>query len=70
VGVFTSVIINKSELIDENGVSKAMVCDTDLFGNIGHVILWIVITILTFGLGYVFYFYKVWGYSLNRTVVG
>ena len=67
---FAKFIINKSELVDENGVSKALVCDTDLFGNIGHVILWIIISIITFGLGYIFYFYKVWNYSLNNTVVG
>ena len=67
---FAKFIINKSELVDENGNAKPMNCDTDLFGNIGHVILWIIITILTLGLGYVFYFYKVWNYSLNNTVIG
>ncbi len=67
---FAKFIINRSELIDENGVPKAMICDTDLFGNIGHVIVWIIISIVTLGFGYVFYFYKVWNYSLNNTRIG
>jgi len=64
---FSKLIINKSALVDENGVSKPMICDTYIFSNIGHVILWIIISFLTLGLGYIFYFYKVWSYSLNNT---
>jgi len=67
---FAKFIINRSQLVDDNGDSKAMICDTDLFGNIGHVIIWIIISILTLGIGYIFYFYKVWNYSLNNTRIG
>ncbi|HET8903182.1 MAG TPA: DUF6693 family protein [Saccharospirillum sp.] len=67
---FAKFIINRSELIDNQGVSRPMECHTDLFGNIGHVILWIIISIITFGIGYAFYFYKVWNYSLNNTTIG
>ena len=66
---FSKFIINRSELIDDQGVSRRMSCNTDVFGNIGHVILWIIISIITFGLGYAFYFYKVWNYSLNNTTI-
>lgn len=66
---FCKFIINRSEFIDERGVSKRMVCNTDLFGNVGHIILWILISIITLGLGYAFYFYKVWNYSLNNTTI-
>lgn len=66
---FAKFIINRSELVDEYGVSRKMECHTDLFGNIGHVILWIIISIITFGIGYAFYFYKVWNYSLNNTTI-
>jgi len=66
---FSKFIINRSELIDEQGRPRKMVCDTDLFGNIGHVILWMIISIITLGLGYAFYFYKVWNYSLNHTKI-
>ena len=66
---FSKFILNRSELIDEQGNLRKMVCNTDIFGNIGHIILWIIITIFTLGLGYIFYFYKVWNYSLNNTVI-
>lgn len=67
---FAKFILDRSMLIDEDGTSKDMKCNTDLFGNIGHIILWIIISILTLGLGYAFYFYKVWNYSLNNTQIG
>ncbi|MBB1369643.1 MULTISPECIES: DUF6693 family protein [Pseudoalteromonas] len=66
---FSKFILNRSELIDEHGNARKMVCNTDIFGSIGHVILWIIISILTLGLGYAFYFYKVWNYSLNNTTI-
>jgi uncharacterized membrane protein YjgN (DUF898 family) len=66
---FSKFILNRSELIDDHGRARKMVCNTDMFGNIGHVILWIIISLITFGLGYAFYFYKVWNYSLNNTTI-
>ncbi|RZM78470.1 hypothetical protein C3B51_14935 [Pseudoalteromonas rubra] len=66
---FSKFIINRSKVIDDNGNPRQMVCHTDIFGNIGHVILWIIISIITLGLGYAFYFYKVWNYSLNNTTI-
>jgi hypothetical protein len=66
---FCKFIINRTEFIDQQGVSHKMECHTDIFGSIGHVILWIIITILTLGLGYIFYFYKIWNYSLNHTTI-
>ena len=66
---FSKFIIDRSELIDDQGVARKMACNTDLFGNIGHVILWIIISIVTFGFGYAFYLYKIWNYSLNNTTI-
>jgi uncharacterized membrane protein YjgN (DUF898 family) len=66
---FSKFIINRTELIDQHGVTHKLRCDVDLFGSIGHIILWIIITILTLGLGYIFYFYKVWNYCLNNSSV-
>lgn len=67
---FSKFIINRSELTDDQGFRQPMYCDTELFGNLGHVIMWFFITIFTLGLGYAFYFYKVWSYSLNNTTIG
>jgi hypothetical protein len=64
---FSKFILNRSAIEDEHGNLHDLNCDIELFGNIGHVILWFFISVLTFGLGYVFYFYKVWNYALNNT---
>lgn len=66
---FAKFIINRSTLV-KDGVSIPMVCETDIFSNIGHIILWAIISFVTFGLGFVVYFYKVWNYSLNNTKIG
>lgn len=66
---FSKFIINRTSVIDEHGTERRMSCDIDLFGDLGHVILWAIISFITFGIGYVFYFYKVWNYALNNTTV-
>lgn len=66
---FSKFILNRSRVVDDSGRTRQVVCHTDIFGNLGHVILWILITIVTFGLGYAFYFYKVWNYSLNNSTI-
>ncbi|WP_367120560.1 DUF6693 family protein [Natronospirillum sp.] len=66
---FSKFIINRTMLVDHNGVERTMRCNIDMFSNIGHIILWIIISILTFGIGYIFYFYRVWNYALNNTTV-
>lgn len=66
---FSKFIINRTSLVDQNGVERTMRCNIDMFSNIGHIILWIIISILTLGIGYIFYFYRVWNYALNNTTV-
>lgn len=63
---FSKFVINRAEISTGEGV-KRFRCNIDLFGNIGHIVLWIIISILTLGLGYIFYFYRVWNYALNNT---
>ncbi|MGF1748922.1 DUF6693 family protein [Vibrio cionasavignyae] len=64
---FSKFILNRTYLIDANGVERKMKCDIDLFSDLGHVLLWFIISILTLGIGYIFYFYRVWNYALNNT---
>ncbi len=66
---FSKFILNRTRVIDSSGHERKMVCDIDLFSDLGHVILWFIISILTLGIGYVFYFYRVWNYALNNTRV-
>lgn len=66
---FSRFVINRTSVVDPAGVERKMVCDINLFSNIGHIILWMLITLVTFGLGYIFYFYRVWNYALNNSRV-
>ncbi|NDL71608.1 DUF6693 family protein [Vreelandella alkaliphila] len=65
---FARFVINRTSVVDNTtGVERKMVCDINIFSNIGHIILWMVITVLTLGLGYLFYVYRVWNYALNNS---
>ncbi len=67
---FARFVINRTSVVDNTtGVERKMVCDINIFSNIGHIILWMVITVLTLGLGYLFYVYRVWNYALNNSRV-
>ncbi|GEN28349.1 hypothetical protein HVA01_19950 [Halovibrio variabilis] len=66
---FSRFVINRTSVVDATGIERKMVCDINLFSNIGHIILWMLISLVTFGLGYIFYFYRVWNYALNNSRV-
>ncbi len=67
---FSKFVINRTSVVDENGAEQKMACNIDLFSNVGHVVLWFLISLVTLGIGYIFYFYRVWNYALNNTRVG
>nr|WP_218927967.1 DUF6693 family protein [Halomonas zhaodongensis] len=65
---FARFVINRTSVVDNTtGVERKMVCDINIFSNVGHILLWMIITILTLGLGYLFYVYRVWNYALNNS---
>ncbi len=64
---FSKFILNRTSIVDSQGIERQVECDIDLFSNLGHVLLWFVISIVTFGIGYIFYFYRVWNYALNNS---
>ena len=67
---FSRFVINRTSVVDTaTGVERKMVCDINIFSNIGHIVLWMIISVLTLGLGYIFYFYRVWNYALNNSRV-
>lgn len=67
---FARFVINRTSVIDQTtGAERKMVCDINIFSNIGHIILWILISLVTFGIGYIFYVYRVWNYALNNSRV-
>ena len=66
---FAKFVINRTFIQKNDGSERKLDCNIDIFSNLGHIILWIVISILTLGLGYLFYVYRVWNYALNNTCV-
>ncbi len=61
-------LINKTYLKDESGkLSSRFNCSLDFTGNLGHALLWFLLSLVTFGLAYVIYVYRVWVYAINKT---
>jgi uncharacterized membrane protein YjgN (DUF898 family) len=60
--------LNNTYVVDGAGTKLARLrCNVDVFGSLGHVIVWMIISILTLGIGFIFYIYRVNAYCLGRT---
>jgi polyferredoxin len=44
-------------------------CELSMAGQVGHIIIWLLISILTLGFGYIFYLYKVWTLAIAKTKI-
>lgn len=67
---FGRVLLNNAYILDETGVRVARLeCKASLGGELGHVILWFFISLLTFGLGAFFYAFKAFTVVLNNTQI-
>ncbi|MCV6587859.1 MAG: hypothetical protein OIF57_02350 [Marinobacterium sp.] len=64
---FARFVLNRTTITDDHGRERQLECQVDLMGSLVHIIIWALISLLTFGVGYIFYFYKVWAYSLNNS---
>lgn len=63
---FAKFVLNRTEVHTSEGV-YTLKCDLDVFSQMGHILLWFVIAILTLGLGYFFYLYGVWRVVASNT---
>lgn len=61
-------IIGKTYAYDSSGqqVGK-LVCTIDLASMIGNIILWAIISILTLGIGYIVFMYKISAHCMSHT---
>jgi len=67
---FYKTIINKTYIIDRTGSQvDRLNCDLNLSEIIGHVVIWILITIVTFGIGLLFYMFRTFRMCLNKTSI-
>ncbi|EMG37216.1 Bacterial protein of unknown function (DUF898) [Desulfocurvibacter africanus PCS] len=61
-------ILNKTYIKDEYGKpSSRFQCTLDFTGNLGHALLWFLLSLVTLGLAYIIYLYRVWVYAINKT---
>ncbi|MEP2784113.1 MAG: DUF6693 family protein [Pseudoruegeria sp.] len=62
------VVLNKTQVIDLDGNRVGqMVCDISLGSIFVNALLWWLLTIVTFGLAYLIYIYRVYRVLLNET---
>jgi len=63
-------IISKTFAYDGEGRKVGrLVCTIDLASMIGNIILWILISIITFGIGYLVFLYKITAHCMTHTKV-
>lgn len=67
---FYKNIINKSFALDTNGNKIGRLsCQIEFTEMLGHIAIWILITIITFGIGFLFYIFRTLRLCINKTVV-
>lgn len=67
---FYKSVINKTMVLDRNGNEIGRLdCELNLAEVIGHIIIWILITIVTFGIGLIFYAFRTLRLCLSKTRV-
>lgn len=67
---FNKFVINKTDVMDSNGNKVgSLKCNLDFGDILGHAIIWIVLAIITLGLGLFFYFYKALAFILSKTEI-
>lgn len=65
---FYRAIINKTYVVNANGERIGRLqCELGLGGMFGHILLWVVITVLTLGIGLIFYMFRTLRLCLSKT---
>lgn len=67
---FTKAIINETWLVNAAGEKVGRYsCNLTLGEIIGHIIIWIILTVITFGIASIFYFFMMLRLCFNRTTI-
>ena len=64
---FAKFILNRTYVYNADGVQAKLHCDLDIVSQLGHILGWFLLTLITFGLAYPIYLYKTWNFALNHT---
>jgi len=67
---FYKSVINKTYVVDDTGrrIGK-LNCELNLAEMIGHMLIWILLTIVTLGIGLIFYAFRTLRLCLNKTTI-
>ena len=64
------LVLNHTEVTDRRGnVVGTLRCDYSVTSSIGHVLLWILLSIVTLGVAFIFYLYRVNRVVLDQTEI-
>ena len=67
---FGRVLLNNAYVRDASGKRVGRLkCDVSFTGELGHIVLWTVISVITLGVGAFFYMFKAFGVVLNNTTI-
>jgi hypothetical protein len=67
---FYKAFLNKSWICNARGEKiYRLNCEINIMEMIGHIVMWIIITILTLGLGLIFYYFSTLKSCLNKTTL-
>jgi hypothetical protein len=67
---FYNLFIDKTHILDQNGDEVATLeCQLKLTEIIGHIVIWLIIGIVTFGIGFLFFTFMIFKMCVNNTVV-
>lgn len=65
---FNKVVLNRTEVLDADGRAIGKLdCQFNLGASIGHLIIWALLIIITFGIAAFFYAYRILRLLLNDT---
>lgn len=67
---FYKTMINKTYVVDANGMKTGRLeCSLNLPEMFGHMFIWLLITIVTFGIGLIFYAFRTFRMCINKTTI-
>ncbi len=66
---FAKLAMNRCYIWNAEGQRGRLECNLNVISQLGHIILWTILTVVTFGLAFPFYLYRVWNLVLNNTKV-
>jgi uncharacterized membrane protein YjgN (DUF898 family) len=67
---FYKAVINKTWLVNGAGEkTHRLNCELNIAEMVGHIILWIILSVITLGIALIFYYFRTLRLCMNKTVL-